>query len=93
MFPEMDTPVAKHRSLLKKRGFVRVEVQVRSADASLVRKVAKKLTSGPNEERFRSVLKNETSIETEDLKQLLASAPIDGIDLRRSRDTGRKIKL
>lgn len=92
-FPEMSSPVAKHRNNLKKRGIVRVEVLVRSADAGLVRKVAKRLTSGPNEDRFRSVLKKETSIESVDLKRLLASAPLDGIDLRRSRDTGRKIKL
>jgi hypothetical protein len=89
----MVSPIAKHRNDLKKRGFVRVEVQVRSADASLVRKVAKKLNADSDQTRFRTVLRKETSESGASFKELLAAAPLDGIDLKRSRDAGRNVKL
>lgn len=89
----MASSVAKHRSNLKKRGFVRVEVRVRSADAILVRKVAEKLNADPDQDRLRTVLRQETNEGGASFKELLAAAPLDGIDLRRARDAGRKVKL
>jgi hypothetical protein len=54
-----------HRTRMARRGFVRVEVNVRKEDANLIRDVA----------------------------AALASAPLDGIDLDRSRDLGRGVDL
>lgn len=89
----MPTPVEKHRSNLKKRGIVRLEVQVRALDASLMRSVAKKLTAGPGDDRLRNLLRNETHADGDLAKELLASAPLEGVVLKRSRDKGRKVKL
>jgi hypothetical protein len=68
------------------------EVQVRAADASLVRKGAEELNADTSQNRFRAVLKKETGEGRASFKVLLAAAPLDGVDLTRSRDPGRKLK-
>jgi hypothetical protein len=64
---------------------VRVEVNVRKEDAHLVRGLAVAL-SNPLRETEARLLKI-------GLKALLSSAPLDGIELDRSRDLGRKTDL
>ena len=75
--------VKKHRRRLRRRGLVRLEVQVPAGDALLVRRVAGALRGEPEaatalRARVRGAL---ASGERLGLKALLASAPLDGIDL------------
>ena len=86
--------LAKHRERLERRGFVRVEVNVRKEDATLVRRVASAL-SDPSRQVEARVLLRQRFVEPPkaSLKALLASAPLDGIDLDRSRDLGRDVDL
>jgi hypothetical protein len=88
------SPLADHRARLARRGFVRVEVNVRKEDACLVRGVAAALSDPLRQTEARSLLRqrfvNPPKI---GLKALLASAPLDGIDLDRSRDLGRESDL
>jgi hypothetical protein len=71
-----------------------VEVNVRKEDASLVRGVASALSDPSRQAEARRVLQ-QCFVEASglDLKSLLASAPLDGIDLSRSQDNGRDIDL
>ena len=84
------SPVTEWRKRRKREGFVRVELQVKKEDAALVRDVAKALLDPERETETRSVLRNEiVSPRVGGLKALLASAPLEGIDLERPRDFGR----
>jgi hypothetical protein len=88
------TALAKFRYHLKRRGVVRVEVQVRKEDAALVRSMARALVDPEREAQARALLRREfAEPPTVNLKALLASAPLEGIDLDRARDTGRKVDL
>jgi hypothetical protein len=88
------SPLAAHRARLARRGFVRVEVTVRKADAHLVRSVAAAL-SDPLRAPEARLLIRQRFVEPPKmgLKELLAAAPLDGIDLDRSRDLGRETAL
>jgi hypothetical protein len=79
---------------MERRGFVRIEVNVRKEDASLVRRVASAL-SDPSRQAEARMLLRQRFVEPPrvSLKALLASAPLEGIDLERSRDPGRDIDL
>ena len=84
------SPVTKWRKRRQRQGFVRVEIQVRKEDASLVRDVATALVDPERETETRAILREKFAApHTGGLKALLASAPLDGIDLERSRDFGR----
>jgi hypothetical protein len=73
---------------------VRVEVSVRKEDASLVRGVASALSDPSRQAEARRFLQQRfVESSTTDLKTLLASAPLDGIDLDRSPDPGRHVEL
>ena len=86
--------VAEHRRRLRSRGLQRVEVQVRGEDAPLVRAVAAALADPDHAAEARALLRRRFGPEpTRSLKDLLAAAPLDDIDLTRSRDTGRAIDL
>ena len=87
-------PLARHRARLARRGFVRVEVSVSKDDAGLVRQVAAAL-SDPARPVDARVLLRRRFVEPSrvSLKALLASAPLDGIDLDRSPDLGREVDL
>jgi len=88
------SPLANHRARKASQGFVRVEVNVRKEDASLVRAVAAALTDPLRQETARLLLRQEFAEPVQgSLKDLLAAAPFDGIDLERSRDSGRNIEL
>ena len=80
---------------MQRRGFVRVEVNVRTEDASLVRCVASALSDPARQAEARRLLRQRfVQPPKVGLKTLLASAPLKGIDLRRrSRDPGRDVDL
>jgi hypothetical protein len=86
--------LANHRAQMARRGFVRVEVNVSKDDASLVRHVAAAL-SDPARQAVARVLLRQRFVEPPkiSLKALLASAPLDGIDLDRDPDLGREVDL
>ena len=80
---------------MKERGLVRLEVQTAKEDAALIRQVTRALQSDPvRAAQLRSHLHRLVDHEPQsDLKALLASAPLEGIDLSRERDTGREVDL
>jgi len=83
-----------NRRRMKKDGFVRVEISVSKQDAPLMRRVAKALGDPVRGKEARAVLRQRFApLPSEDLKALLAAAPLEGVDLERSRDVGRKIDL
>lgn len=84
------SPVTKWRKRRQRQGFVRVEIQIRKEDASLVRDVATALVDPEREAETRAILREKIAAPRPGgLKALLTSAPLDGIDLERSRDVGR----
>lgn len=86
--------VTQWRKRRQRQGFVRVEVQVRKEDANLVREVASALGDPDRQEEARAILREKIAPRRgRGFKALLASAPLDGIDLDRSRDFGREIEL
>ncbi|MGH7124211.1 MAG: hypothetical protein ACREFI_07555 [Stellaceae bacterium] len=86
--------VAKHRARKERQGFVRVEVNVRKEDANLVRRVASALSDPSRQAEARKLLRRGFADPPKvSLKALLASAPLDGIDLDRSRDLGRDVDV
>jgi hypothetical protein len=88
------SPVAIHRARKQRQGFVRVEVNVRKEDANLVRRVASALSDPSRQAEARKLLQQRfVEPPKVSLKALLASAPLDGIDLDRSRDLGRDVDL
>lgn len=88
------SPVAIHRARKERQGFVRVEVNVRKEDASLVRRIAFALSDPSRQAEARKLLRQRFAEPPKvSLKALLASAPLDGIDLDRSRDLGRDVDL
>ena len=88
------TALSDHRQRLKHQGIVRVEVHVHKDDAALVRSVAQALSDPKEGADTRALLRARFAPQTgQSLKALLASAPLDGIELTRSRDTGRGVDL
>lgn len=86
--------VQTFRKRLLQRGLVRVEVHVQKADADLVRGVARALCDPQTAAEARSVLSARfAKPATTGLKALLASAPLEGVDLDRPRDLGREVDL
>ena len=87
-------PVVSYRRRMKRKGIVRVEVQVRKQDAELVRRVAGALTDPALESEARTYLRQRfAGHSAKGLKALLAAAPLEGIDFDRPRDTGRIVDL
>jgi hypothetical protein len=94
MASKMKSSVAIHRARKERQGFVRVEVNVRKEDASLVRRVASALSDPSRQGQARKLLRQGfAELPKVSLKALLASAPLDGITLDRSRDLGRDVDL
>jgi hypothetical protein len=88
------TALTSHRRRMKRQGLVRVEVQVRREDASLVRSVAGALTDPAHAVEARALLRERfTPGDAKGLKALLADAPLEGVDLERGRDMGRAVDL
>ena len=94
MSKEELSAVTRWRKQRRQQGFVRVEVQVRECDAGLVRDVAKALRDPERERETRTLLcENLDTRSNADLKAMLFSAPLEGINLERPRDFGREIDL
>jgi hypothetical protein len=88
------TPLETFRRRLKRRGIVRVEIQVRRDDAALLRRVAQALGDPGRAAETRNLLQARFATPSPvGLKALLASAPLDGIELDRPRDLGRHVDL
>ena len=86
--------VNRFRKRLKQQGMARLEVRVRKDDATLVRNVVRALSSPDQEQAARALLREHFGhTPAEGLKALLAVAPLDGIDLDRERDFGRRVDL
>jgi hypothetical protein len=86
--------LSEYRRRLKRRGVVRLEVHVRKEDASLVRGVVMALSDPSRESETRAMLRERFGgSKATGLKALLASAPLEGIDLSRQRDSGRDVEL
>ncbi len=86
--------IVSHRARMARRGFVRVEVNVSKDDASLVRHVAAALADPARQAAARMLLRQRFAEPPKvSLKTLLASAPLDGIDLVRGLDLGRDVEL
>jgi hypothetical protein len=86
--------LSSYRRRLKRRGVVRLEVHVRKDDAALVRGVVKALADPERESEARSLLRERFGVGTaKGFKALLASVPLEGIDLSRERDFGRDVRL
>jgi tRNA U34 5-carboxymethylaminomethyl modifying GTPase MnmE/TrmE len=86
--------VSAHRRRLRSRGLMRLEVQVHGEDAALVRAVAAALADPARAAEARALLRGRfPPTAARSLKDLLASAPLDDVDLERSRDTGRAVDL
>ncbi|HEY2619887.1 MAG TPA: hypothetical protein VGI78_21270 [Acetobacteraceae bacterium] len=84
--------VAIHRARKQRQGFVRVEVNVRKEDASLVRGIALALSDPSRQTAARKLLRQLFAEPPKvSLKELLASAPLEGIELDRGRDLGREV--
>ena len=84
--------VVNYRRRLKRQGMTRVEVHVSKDDAALMRGVARALADPERERETRALLRARFA-KREGLKALLASAPLEGIDLTRDRDLGRDVDL
>jgi hypothetical protein len=83
-----------YRRRLKRNGMVRVEIHVRKDDAPLVRGIVKALNDPDQRTEARNLLRDRFgAAKAKGLKALLAAAPLEGIDLERDRDYGRKIEL
>jgi hypothetical protein len=81
------SPVAEHRVRQARAGFVRVEISVRKEDAHLVRQMAAALTDPTRRADARALLRQRFLAPAGlSLKELLAAAPLDGIDPDRARD-------
>jgi len=86
--------LAEHRKRLRSRGLQRLEVQVRGEDAPLLRAVVAALADPGQAAEARALLLRRFAPEpVRSLKDLIESAPLDGIDLDRPRDMGRAVEL
>jgi len=94
MASKPESSVANHRARKERQGFVRVEVSVRKEDSILVRRIASALSDPSRQAEARNLLRQRFVEPAKvSLKALLASAPLDGIDLDRRRDLGRDVDL
>lgn len=82
-----------HRRRLKERGLSRIEVQARPDDAELLRALAGRLREGAPADELRQGLKELLATTRPSLKALLAAAPLEGLELERSRDLPRDVEL
>ena len=77
--------LGSYRRRLKQQGIARIEIRVRKQDVPLVRNLVRALADPHREREARKVLREHFGpAKAEGLKALLASAPLDGIDLGRA---------
>ncbi len=78
----------------ERHDLVRIEVLVRKDDADLVRGVAAAHCDPECATETRATLRDRIAAPGDgDLKALLESAPLDGVDLERQYDVGREVTL
>ncbi len=88
------SPITSYRERMRRKGFTRVEVRVRAQDAALVREVASALGDPKRAEATRAILQKQVAAHpVKSFKDHLASAPFEGIEIIRPRDTGREISF
>ena len=86
--------VSLYRERMKQSGLVRCEVSVRREDVSLIRMAASALRDPKRSAVARATLAEHFGDPaTPSFKELLASCPLDGIDLTRSRGVSRDVAL
>jgi hypothetical protein len=86
--------VARHRKRLRRQGLVRLEVQALRGDAALIRRIASALRRDVEGSGIRAHLNQAIGGEgPPGLKALLASAPLEGVELERSRTLPRRTDL
>lgn len=89
--------VVRYRARARRRGLVRIEVQVPKQDAEPFRLVASLLRGHDStlaDRARRELLElSQAARATPHLKELLANAPLEDIDIKRLRDFGRKVEL
>lgn len=79
---------------MKRKELVQLEVKVRKEDVSLVRSVAGALIDPNRDAEARAFLRSRFARPaSEGLKELLAAAPLEGIELERQPDTDRLTDL
>ncbi len=94
MSTSQDKAVRAHRLRLKKRGLKRVEIHIAESDVALFRQLAKILREDNERSTLlRTRLDGLITERAAGLKVLLAAAPLDGIHITRSDDSGRTIEL
>jgi hypothetical protein len=88
--PSQKQAVKRHRKLQVKKGQIRLELNVPAQDREMLRSVATELRKGGYfAERMRAVLTSTLAgEELLDFKKFLELAPLDGVDLERSKETG-----
>jgi hypothetical protein len=92
--PAQRKAVLNHRRHQKRQGIARIEVQVGKDDAALVRTVARALRDPERAAQTRALLRDRFGeAKAKGLKALLASAPLEGVDLDRAHDFGRDVDL
>ena len=95
MTPAQKRAIERHRRRLKDNGMARVEGNVPENDKSLIKAIASKLRNTNQEsETFRhSLAKALASPRPMTFKELLECAPLDGVDLERSKEGWREVEL
>ncbi len=95
MTPAQKKAVSEYRRRQQRNGIVRVEICVPEGDKELLRKAVANLRAGGKiAEQTRAALSSVLNpYEGMNLKDLLESAPLEGLDLSRSKETGRDIDL
>lgn len=95
MTPSQRKAVQRHRDRQAKRGMVRMEISVPEGDRELLRQTAANLRVGGDlaEKTRMALLSVINPYEGMGLKELLEAAPLEDLDLERSRETWRDIDL
>jgi hypothetical protein len=82
--------VAEHRRRLKHRGLARIELRAPKEDAPLLREIAAALCDPARAQSTRNTLRDLFAIyRAKGFKELLAAAPLEGVNLERDRGPGR----
>ncbi|RJF89439.1 hypothetical protein D3874_22730 [Oleomonas cavernae] len=86
--------LAAHRRRLKLKGIARVELRVPAGDAPLLRGVADALCDPARGGLAREILRSHFGLGARPgLKALLASAPLDGVELERDPAPARDVEF
>jgi hypothetical protein len=95
MPPSNRKAVARHRDRQKRKGLVRVEIQVPTEDMARVRALAEALRNPDKAAAVRAELERVLGppVTSMTFKELLAAGPLEGVDLERIRKLGRDPEL